>query len=78
MSSRLNRARLDRELASRGWTAGDLAAATGISPATISAARHGRPVTHSTLRRIADALMKAPAVPHLELLLDPAVVGSRD
>jgi transcriptional regulator with XRE-family HTH domain len=75
MNSRLNRARLDRELAFRGWTATDLAAASGISPATISAARHGRPLNHKTLRRIADALVKAPIVPGIEGLLDrgPAV-----
>src|SRR5260370_22427832 len=56
-SSRLNRARLDRELACRGWTATDLAAASGISPATISAARRGRALNHKTLQRIADALI---------------------
>ena len=70
MSARLSRSRLDRELACRGWTASDLAAATGISPATISAARHGRPLNHKTLHRIADALVKAPMVAGVEDLLE--------
>ena len=72
MSSRLNRARLDRELACLGWTASDLAAASGISPTTISAARHGRPVNLKTLHRIADALVKAPTVSGVEALLERA------
>ena len=72
MSSRLSRARLDRELACRGWTANDLAAASGISPATISAARHGRPVHHRTLHKIADALVKVPLVHGVEKLLEIA------
>ena len=72
MSSRVNRARLDRELACRGWTASDLAAASGISPGTISAARHGRPVNHRTLHRIADTLLKAPMVSGVEALLERA------
>jgi transcriptional regulator with XRE-family HTH domain len=71
-SSRLNRARLDRELACRGWTATDLAAASGISPATISAARRGRPLNHKTLQKIADALVKAPTVSGVEALLEPS------
>jgi transcriptional regulator with XRE-family HTH domain len=72
MSSRLNRSRLDHELACRGWTANDLAAASGVSPATISAARRGRPMNHRTLRRIADALVKAPLVAGVEGLLEAA------
>ena len=72
MSSRLNRARLDHELACRGWTANDLAVASGISPTTISAARHGRPVKHKTLQRIANTLLKAPMVSGVEALLEHA------
>ena len=72
MGSRLNRSRLDRELACRGWTATDLAAAAGISPATISAARHGRPMNHRTLQRIAVALLKAPMLTGVEALLESA------
>jgi DNA-binding Xre family transcriptional regulator len=72
MSSRMSRVRLDRELACRGWTANDLARASGISPATISKARHGRPVTHRTLRRIADTLVRVPVLAGVEGLLEPA------
>ena len=71
MSARMSRVRLDRELACRGWSASDLARASGISPATISKARHGRPVTHTTLRRIADALVRVPVVPGVDGLLEP-------
>ena len=70
MSSRLNASRLDRELACRGWTANDLAAAARVSPATISAARRGRPMNHRTLRKIADALLKAPMVIGVDVLLE--------
>ncbi len=70
MSARLNRAGLDRELARRGWTASDLAAASGVSPVTISAARHGRPVRHKTLHKLADALLKAPIVAGMDALLE--------
>ncbi len=72
MSSRLNRARLDHELACRGWTASDLAAASGISPTTISKARNGRPVKNKTLQRIADTLLKAPTVAGVEALMEHA------
>lgn len=72
MSARMSRVRLDRELACRGWSASDLARASGISAATISKARHGRPVTHTTLRRIADALVRVPTVPGVDQLLEQA------
>jgi len=51
-------ARLDRELARRGWNATDLAKAAGISVATMSAARSGRPVANATVCKIAEALLK--------------------
>jgi len=54
--------RLDRELARRGWNATDLAKASGISVATISAARRGRPVSNATLCKVAEALRAAPIV----------------
>ena len=63
--------RLDRELARRGWNATDLAKASGISVATISAARRGRPVSNATLSRIADALRSAPVIEGVDLLLEP-------
>ena len=63
--------RLDRELARRGWNATDLAKASGISVATISAARRGRPVSNATLSRIADALRSEPVIEGVDLLLEP-------
>ncbi len=76
MSSRVNRANLDRELARRGWTASDLAVASGISAATISSARHGRPMKHTTFHKIADALIKAPIVPGVDVLLETSTADS--
>lgn len=72
MTTRMHPARLDLELARRGWNATDLARASGISVATISAARHGRPVANSTLTKIADALLKAPVIPGVDDLIWPA------
>ena len=71
MGVRINPARLDRELARRGWSATDLAQASGCSASTISSARRGRKVTHETLRKIADALLGAPVVPGIDNLLEP-------
>jgi transcriptional regulator with XRE-family HTH domain len=71
MGIRISPARIDRELARRGWSATDLARAAGCSPSTISGARRGRPVTNETLRKIADALLNAPVVPGVDALLEP-------
>ena len=71
MGARISPARIDRELARRGWSATDLARASGCSPSTISGARRGRQVTNETLRKIADALLNAPVVPGVDILLEP-------
>ena len=71
MGVRISPARIDRELARRGWSATDLARASGCSPSTISGARRGRQVTNDTLRKIADALRSAPLVPGVDVLLEP-------
>jgi transcriptional regulator with XRE-family HTH domain len=71
MGARISPARIDRELARRGWSATDLARASGCSPSTISGARRGRQVTNETLRKIADALLSAPVVPGVDVLLEP-------
>jgi transcriptional regulator with XRE-family HTH domain len=71
MGVRISPARIDRELARRGWSATDLAKAAGCSPSTISGARRGRQVTNETLRKIADALLSAPVVPGIDVLLEP-------
>jgi transcriptional regulator with XRE-family HTH domain len=75
MSVRINAARLDYELARRGWSATDLARAAGCSASTISGLRRGRPVNHETLRKIAAALDAAPIAPGIDLLLD-SVTGA--
>lgn len=71
MGTRLDPARLDRELARRGWNATDLAKASGVSVGTISAARRGRPVSNGSLCKIADALSNAPVIPGVDNLLEP-------
>ena len=78
MSSRLRHSNLDRELARRGWTANDLAVASGVSAATISSARHGRPMRHKTLYKIADALVKAPIVAGVDVLLETSIAEGPD
>ena len=69
MGVRIDPARLDRELARRGWSATDLARAAGCSASTISGARRGRTVTSDTLRKIACALELAPVMPGIDYLL---------
>ena len=71
MGVRISPARLDRELARRGWNATELAKASGCSPSTISGALRGRKVNSETLRKIADALLNAPVVPGVDSLLEP-------
>jgi DNA-binding Xre family transcriptional regulator len=78
MTVRLNSARLERELARRGWNATDLANASGCSPATISGARRGRAITSATLSKIADALRQAPVIPGIDDILDPEAGISAD
>ena len=78
MTVRMNAEQLDRELARRGWNATNLAAASGCSPATISGARRGRPVSNATLSRIAEALRNAPVIPGIDELIvggQPATNG---
>lgn len=58
-----------REVAIRGWNLGDLARAAGISGATVTAARSGRPVSPESVRRIANALNATPPVAGVDRLL---------
>ena len=76
-TARVSRDRLDRELACRGWTGSDLARAAGLSAATISAARRGGRVAPRTLRKIVEALLKAPVLAGAEELLDPIPLPER-
>lgn len=75
----MNAEQLDRELARRGWNASDLARASGCSAATISGARRGRPISSTTLSKIAEALRNAPVIPGIDELIgtELTVVGER-
>jgi hypothetical protein len=66
---RIDAAKLDYELGLRAITARQLAAKTGIPEPTISRARHGRPVTESTLRRLSKGLLSFPVMKGVDLLI---------
>lgn len=65
----VSRGRLEREMARRGWTSADLAEAAGLSGATVTAARAGRPVSPRTVAAIARALAGAKPVDEIDSLL---------
>ena len=68
-AARMNRLRLQREMAARGWNACDLARLADLSPATLTAVLKGTPVSPRTVRKIAIAIARTPAIPEaLELL----------
>ena len=68
-AARLNVERLRRELVIRGWNGVDLAYYAKVSPATVSAALQGRPVTSLTVRKMALALSQAPPLAGAEDLI---------
>ena len=70
--TRINRSRLEYELARRGWSGSDLSRAAGVSAATISSAVNGRRIAHRTLVRIAVALDRQPIVAAIDALLAEA------
>ncbi|PZR97987.1 MAG: hypothetical protein DLM67_06650 [Candidatus Nephthysia bennettiae] len=71
MAARMNRLRLQREMAARGWNACDLAEEAGLSAATLTAALQGRAVSLRTVQKIAVAIARTPAIPEaVELLQD--------
>lgn len=65
----LDAARLDYELGRRGITARRLSEVSGVPEATISQARHGRPVAELTLRRITKALLEIPLLVGADMLV---------
>lgn len=69
---RIDTERLRREMACRGLYCSDLARRADLSPATVSAVMHGRPVSPRTLRGIAAALSRVPVVPGSSDLVDTA------
>jgi transcriptional regulator with XRE-family HTH domain len=68
-AGKLNPEHLRREMMLRGWNGIDLAYRSGVSPATVSHAVQGLPVSTSTIRKLALALSKAPRIPGAEELL---------
>jgi DNA-binding Xre family transcriptional regulator len=66
---RLDRAKLDYELALRGITARELGRRIGLSEVALSRARHGHAIREATLRRIADGLRGIPPVDGAAALL---------
>jgi lambda repressor-like predicted transcriptional regulator len=69
MSVVLHPARLRLEMTRRGWDAMHLAREARLSPATISAALAGRPIAASSLTMIAEALLHAPVLDVIDLLI---------
>jgi DNA-binding Xre family transcriptional regulator len=72
-ATRVNRRRLELELARRGWNCSDLCRASGVSAATLSSAINGKPIAHRTLVRIAVALERQPIVAAIDRLLGEPV-----
>jgi transcriptional regulator with XRE-family HTH domain len=68
--------RLRRDLARRALSASELAREARLSGATVSAALAGRPVAASSLRLMADALLRVPVVAAIDALL-PVEEGER-
>ena len=61
MSVVVHPGRLRQEMVRRGWAACDLARASRLSEATVSAALAGRPIAARSLMLMAEALRRAPA-----------------
>lgn len=69
---RVDRGRLDYELARRGLSAREFGARAGLSEVVLSHARTGRAVREATLRKIAAGLTAIPELPGaVELLAAP-------
>ena len=68
-AAKVNAERLRREMLLRGWDGIDLAYHAGVSPATVSHAINGLPVSSTTLRKLALALVEAPVIAGAEDLL---------
>lgn len=66
---RVDGSRLDFELARRGLRPVDLARLAGLTPLTISKARHGEPIKPRTLRAIGEALTRVPVIENADLIL---------
>ncbi len=72
---KLDRDRLDYEAGIRGLTPGELARAAGISEATLSRARAGRPLQTRTLAALARVLTQHKPLPGAENLVNKEKVA---
>jgi transcriptional regulator with XRE-family HTH domain len=68
-AAKVNAERLRREMLIRGWDGVDLAYHAGVSPATVSHAMQGHPVSSTTIRKLVAALLRQPAIAGAEALL---------
>ena len=75
MSYCLNSMQLRLETARRGWDAINLARASRLSPATVSTALAGKPISAHSMNQIAKALAEAPVDEFLDRLLRPDSPG---
>lgn len=74
MSVQLSPEKVRRELATRGWSASDLAKRAGVGRSTVSQALLGRPIANPVAKKIADAFDGHQPTPGLtELLAEEAV-----
>ena len=71
MNAPINAVQLRYELDIRGMSPLDLARTTGLSPATVSNALAGRPISADSKRRIAEALAATPENEILKRLVPP-------
>jgi DNA-binding Xre family transcriptional regulator len=70
---RLDRNKLDFELARRGINAQELSESIGVHPVVISRARNGHAIRETTFRKIASGLLAIPPLDGaVELLEEPA------
>ena len=61
-AARVNTDRLRWEMLMRGWNGVDLAYRAGVTPATVSHAMRGLPISSTTLLKLAVALSSAPVI----------------
>ena len=68
-AAKVNRERLRREMLLRGWDGIDLAFHAGVSPATVSHAMQGHPVSSTTILKLVAALSRQELIAGADELL---------
>jgi transcriptional regulator with XRE-family HTH domain len=66
----LPKGKLQRARARRGWSITRLAEESGVAIGTVSRAEAGLPISVETIRRLAAAIARQPALPDVTALLD--------